>query len=284
MNKYVLIRTGFEPLTTSCDRCGHTIKWTYTVKDLVTGGEKTVGCDCIDKVLYLENESIKKAIEKEIAKYSETLEEYKNYMKVNIEDLYKEELSKDWYNKYYRRNRNELYYSVVQGRVWKIESIIKITKDINNGHLKNYIKLENLEELKQIKNEYEILMQNIKDNNLYINDKEKEINEIEVTERKAKKEEEKRQQEELIKEVYIGLEDEKVVLKEVELIAIESDEGHYGITYWYTFKKDNYSLVWKTTKDLQLKVNSVINIKGTIKENRKCKEGNFSYLTRCKIS
>lgn len=284
MNKFVLVRTGFEHLTTTCDRCGKPIKWTYTAKDLVTGEEQTVGSTCIDKVLYIANEKTTKAIEKEIVKYSEELEEFKKYMEISIEEHYNKELNKDWYNKDYARNRSELYYNVIQHIVWKIEKMITTTKNINNGRLKNYIQLENLDDLINTKNDYNSLMEDIKENKLYLNEDEKKIDKIEIAERKAKKEAEKIEELNKIKETYIGLESEKVDLKEVELIEVESDCGYYGTTYFYTFKKDNYNLIWKTSKYLELEVNTVLNIKGTIKENRACQEGNFTYLTRCKIS
>ena len=42
-------------------------------------------------------------------------------------------------------------------------------------------------------------------------------------------------------------------------------------------------MLWKTNKELDIKENDIINIKGTIKENRNTTEGYYSYLTRCKI-
>lgn len=284
MNKFVLVRTGFEHLTTTCDRCGKPIKWTYTAKNLVTGEEQTVGSTCIDKVLYIENKNTTKAIEKEIVKYSEELEEYKKYMGISIEELYKAELNKNWYNKDYARNRSDLYHNVIQCILGKVEKMITATKNINNGRLKNYIQLENIDDLIELKNQYKSLMQDIKENKLYISKDEKKIDKIEVAERKAKREAKRLEEENRIKEMFIGVESEKVDLKEVELIEIEEESGYYGTTYFYTFKKDNYNLVWRTTKDLGLKVNTILNIKGTIKENRECQEGNFTYLTRCKIA
>lgn len=85
------------------------------------------------------------------------------------------------------------------------------------------------------------------------------------------------------KEEYIGEEKEKVNLENIELVNINTICGYYGDTYSYEFKKDNYKLIWNTAKDLELEVNTVIRIKGTIKENRKCQEGYYTYLTRCKI-
>ncbi|MBN1076000.1 hypothetical protein DVV91_16895 [Clostridium botulinum] len=84
---------------------------------------------------------------------------------------------------------------------------------------------------------------------------------------------------------FIGVVDEQINIKQVEVIEVEEEVDRDGIQgYWYTFKKDNYNLMFFSKKDLQLEIDTFINFKATIKENKTFKrEGDISYLTRFKI-
>lgn len=288
MIRYQLVASYSALAIETCERCGKPIKNVYKVKDNALDTYIHVGSSCIDKVLFIENDSVKNTIIRKIEHLRKSLEDIENQLSTSLEDKYFEVINQgEWktiYNADKQRNgytRYEVYHDVISNRWYDIWQVIKEAKALNKSNKQlnfDMSKYENLVE--ELKN----LMDEVKANKILPNELEMQLAETERLERIAQKEEDKRQQEEAEKEIYIGLESEKVDLKEVELIKIESEDGYYGTTYWYTFKKDKYNLVWKTTKDLELKENTILNIKGTIKENRNCKEGNFSYLTRCKIS
>lgn len=157
----------------------------------------------------------------------------------------------------------------IKNKWWETAQIIRDTEKLNKFSKSGLIDLMNLEELKNKFNTLRVELDRV-------TAIEKEI---EKEQRRIKAEEER----EIEKTIYIALEDEKIEIK-VELIGIETDDGYYGTTYMYEFKAGKYNMMWKTTKDINKSVGDIVNLKGTVKNNRECKEGNYSFLTRCKIS
>lgn len=85
---------------------------------------------------------------------------------------------------------------------------------------------------------------------------------------------------------YYGSIKEKIEV-DVELKKINSFESFYGYNntnYIYTFKKDNYTFTWITSKDLDIEIGEKINLKGTIKEHKEFNGIKQTVLTRCKIA
>lgn len=85
---------------------------------------------------------------------------------------------------------------------------------------------------------------------------------------------------------YYGEVKEKIEI-DVELTNCKSFVSYYGYNntnYIYTFKKDNYTFVWITSKCLDIEVGEKIKLKGTIKEHNEFNDIKQTVLTRCKIA
>lgn len=285
MIRYQLINTYTAQRGETCDRCGKAIKNVYMVKDNALDKYIYVGSTCIDKVLYVENDTVKNAIIRKVEHFRKSVEEIEEQLKISLDDIYFERIKEgSWktaYNCDKQRTggytRYEVYHNIISNRWFNIHQIIKEAKELNkiNEQINfDTAKYENIvAELKTILDNKEALP----------NETEKELAEAERLERIALKEAEEKAEAEKEKENFIDVEGSKINLENVTYTGVEVESGYYGDTYLYEFKKDNFKMIWRTTKELELKENDMINIKGTIKSNRKTDEGNYSYLTRCKI-
>jgi len=100
-------------------------------------------------------------------------------------------------------------------------------------------------------------------------------------ERKAKEEAERVAKYESHK--YVGKVGDKMELQATYLYK-GSFDTMYGTTYVYTFEDaDGNRFVWKTSTWLSLEENTVVNLKGTLKEHSEYNDIRQNVLTRCKI-
>ena len=68
------------------------------------------------------------------------------------------------------------------------------------------------------------------------------------------------------------------------LAAVRGFDSMYGYTYIYTFTLDEYVFVWMTAKDLDIEVNTTVDLAGTIKGFEDYAGQKQTQVTRCKVS
>lgn len=68
------------------------------------------------------------------------------------------------------------------------------------------------------------------------------------------------------------------------LATVRGFDSMYGYTYIYTFTLDEYVFVWMTAKDLDLEVNTTVDLAGTIKGFEEYAGQKQTQITRCKVS
>ena len=275
----------------TCSRCGKPIASVYVVRDNLTGDLLEVGSSCICKILGIENKSVKTAFNNKIKDFEKRLKEFNEY---SIKKIYFKEIEigtyknrkEDEFPKGYSGfgvdSRQELFYSIVSKYNFIVYHLIKTIKDINK--MIDNFEIELLQSLENKYNNLNKLLDNIKQNGILPTKKEIEIANQERFEKESIKNQLIKEAEEKERKLYIDVEGSKVSIESVQYIGKEViNGGRYPDSYLYEFKKDNYKMLWKTNKELDIKENDIINIKGTIKENRNTTEGYYSYLTRCKI-
>ena len=112
--------------------------------------------------------------------------------------------------------------------------------------------------------------------------------EEEAKRRKEEEEEAQRVKEEKAKSQYYGNVGDKVDTKAVYKFSAwyecKSFSG-YGMErhYIHNFKVGDNTLVWKTTRGLGLEKETVVTLKGTIKEHTEYNDEKQTILTRCKV-
>lgn len=71
----------------------------------------------------------------------------------------------------------------------------------------------------------------------------------------------------------------------VTLIKQGGFDGAYGYTHIYTFlSEDKHVLVWFSTKDINVEVGQIVNIRGTVKGHKEYNGTKQTIITRCKVS
>jgi hypothetical protein len=77
---------------------------------------------------------------------------------------------------------------------------------------------------------------------------------------------------------------DKLHNEKVKFDSVYTFNGSYGLTFIYTFVKDNVKFKWFTTKDLILEKNEELTItSGTVKDLEDSKWGKNVIITRCKV-
>jgi len=71
----------------------------------------------------------------------------------------------------------------------------------------------------------------------------------------------------------------------VTLIKQGGFDGAYGYTHIYTFlSADKHVLVWFSTKDIDVEIGQIVNIRGTVKGHKEYNGTKQTIITRCKVS
>lgn len=83
---------------------------------------------------------------------------------------------------------------------------------------------------------------------------------------------------------YVGEVGERLVDIPVEMTGMNSFEGMYGLTYCYTFKKEENILVWFTQKLLTYCIGDRLILRGTVKNHTTYQGVRQTQLTRCIVS
>lgn len=85
-------------------------------------------------------------------------------------------------------------------------------------------------------------------------------------------------------EYYDANEGERIRDISATLKEVHGFSSHFGYSYIYTFVQGNYTFVWMTTKNLNLKNGSAVSITGTIKKFDKYNGIKQTHLSRCVVT
>lgn len=80
---------------------------------------------------------------------------------------------------------------------------------------------------------------------------------------------------------FIGEIGERLRALDVQLMSVREYDGAYGLSYIYQFSYKGNTLVWMTTKQLDIKPNEWCVLTGTVKKYESYRGINQTYLNRC---
>ena len=141
MRKYNLI--GYEKGNTTCEHCGRGIKNIALLRNNITGEVESVGLTCVEKILKL-NPQFAKALNKEIKKYYEYMEYYKDGLdiKINFNRLIK-------YDDYKDLSKRKILDKAISEKSFCLVRMIEHTRKLQKVSQSGLVQIENLKELEK---------------------------------------------------------------------------------------------------------------------------------------